>query len=73
MVKIMDEQRQSAIKLINNYRECARNLWNHSFQENFESTQDWALVDSFKLIKEELFRSIVLLPLIGETPDDFSL
>lgn len=64
---------QSAAEAINSYRECARCTWNGFFQKQFEKTQDWALVDSFKLVKEELFRSIVLLPILGEIPSEFQL
>ena len=72
--------RRSVTKPIYDYREAARSLWNNFFRENFEYTQengermqDWDLAESFGVIKEELFWSIVLHPYVDEMPDNFSL
>jgi hypothetical protein len=43
------------------------------FRDRFERTKNWELVESFKNIKEDMFRSIVLQSCVDEIPDDFSL
>lgn len=59
--------------LFNQYRDCSRSLWNKYFLENFKKNQDWDIVDSFNVIKGELFKTMVLNPLLGGRSADFSL
>ena len=49
---------------VNLYRECARSIWNSYFMVQFQSTQNWNLLDSYKRIQRELFDSIVLMPVL---------
>lgn len=58
---------------INQYRESSRSLWNNYFMLNFEETKSWNLIDSFNIIREELFKSIVIHPILDEVPESFSL
>jgi hypothetical protein len=69
----MNKENESIISLINDYRECARSIWNNYFSEKFTSLQDWGLVDSFKIVREELFRSIVLAAAFDDDIPNFSL
>ena len=73
MEVIENYERQVVTKLVNNYRECVRSIWNSYFLQPFSYTQDFELVDSFKRVREELFRSIVLCPVVEDIPDDFLL
>lgn len=52
----------SILEVLNEYRDCCRSLWNRAFRARFEDSQDWSIVDSFSIIKNELFRTIVLTP-----------
>lgn len=59
-MSVINDKLKSIIDSTNEYRDCSRSLWNRFFMERFISSQDWSLVDSFKVIKNELFKSIVL-------------
>ncbi len=63
---------KSALTLFNSYRECTRSVWNNYFLELFDSSQNWALVDSFEVIKAEFFQSLVLFPALGERATEYS-
>ena len=69
----MNTQKTSILNLINEYRDCSRSLWNRYFMDRFQNTQNWNFVDSFKIIKEELFQSIVLSTFIDKDSIHFSL
>jgi hypothetical protein len=69
----MNDEKILVSDLVNEYRDCCRTLWNRNFLQNFRRTQNWDLVDSYKVIKEELFQSCVLAPVLGSPHDDFSL
>lgn len=63
---------KSVLTLINSYRGCARSVWNIYFRELFDASGNWALVDSFNAIKDELFQSLVLFPALGERATEYS-
>lgn len=51
----------SITSFANEYRNCARSLWNEYFMERCQIDKTWSLVDSYNSIREELFHSIVLM------------
>ncbi|MDP3839375.1 MAG: hypothetical protein Q8Q54_10680, partial [Methylococcales bacterium] len=57
---------------INRYRECVRSIWNIYFMAQYQATDNWDLLDSFKRIKQELFDSIVLIPAIPDDEEEFN-
>lgn len=59
---------------VNLYRECVRSIWNSYLINQYQSTQNHYLLDSFGKIKDELFNSIVLAPLfLDEALPNFKL
>ncbi|MBT9099116.1 hypothetical protein KFZ76_15550 [Methylovulum psychrotolerans] len=48
------------------YRECARSIWNIYLMDQYQATQNWDLLASYKRIKQELFDSIVLVPVLQD-------
>lgn len=51
---------EDATWLFNNYREATRNLWNCYFTQNHEGLPSADTCESFRVISNELFSSIVL-------------
>ncbi|WP_019866863.1 hypothetical protein [Methylovulum miyakonense] len=58
--------------LANRYRECVRSIWNIYFMDQYQATQNWDLLDSFKRIEQELFDSIVLVPALPDDEEEFN-
>ena len=59
--------------LVNEYRDCCCAIWNNHFMKRFNDCQEWGVVDCFNVIKEELFRGVVLVSELGNEVSNFSL
>jgi len=49
--------------IMNRYRECARNIWNVYFNQQFKVDDQWTILDEYDNICVALFSSLVLNPI----------
>lgn len=56
----MEKKSCNVTPAVNNYRECVRSLWNNFYRPLFEESRDYRFVDSFRIVREELFNGLVL-------------
>jgi hypothetical protein len=62
-----DAQKILMTDLLNLYRECVRSIWNTYFFEQYKVTENSDFIESFCKIKQELFDSIVLIPVLADS------